>query len=324
MFPGTNRWVLAGLAALVVANVILLTLLLRPVDPPVSAGALPSFSPVAITPGVLAGATEGQDAADEEATVEAEVAMGAPAQRLLAAADDLNAWRAIVGRCDEPAALERTQDGGLTWRRVEARVAPAVRMKATATTTLFVIGGSPDADCAPTFAFSRTSGTSWVTADEELPGSWYLAPNDRATVHGPTAEVPLPCEAAVDLAGLDADRAALLCVDGGVWLTDDGGSSWGQEGSVLDAVAIAPGEDGYVLGILRPETCEGVAVFSVGADGTGLTEAAAIDTLPPGCAVLDGAAPGEVALAVAGENVWLWAGDVVAISVDSGLTWATS
>lgn len=318
MFRRTNRWTLAGIAALVVLNVILLALLLRPTEPQASSGPVPTFTPVEVSPGVVAGATPTTSPAPTSA---AAPISPAPVTRLITAADGQTAWRASTGTCDEPAMMERTQDGGGTWQPVEPGLAPAVRMKATSTTSVFAIGGDPEGACAPRFAFSRTSGDTWVTDDGELPGSWYLAPADRATVHGPAAEVPLPCGGAVELAGLDADRAGLLCTDGGVWLTADGGAAWAQAGSVPDAVTIAPTADGYLLAVVRPATCAGVGVFPVAADGAGTSEAGAPDAAPLGCAPIEGATPGQIALAAAGANVWMWSGDTVIRSVDAGLTW---
>lgn len=317
MLRGTSRWTLAALAALVVLNAVLLILVLRPSTPPPSDEPVPTFSPVPVTPGAVAGATS----SPTPEAVPAPAVTPVAATRLLTAANDRVAWRATMGTCEEPAVLERTDDGGATWTPLAPGVAPAVRMKASSDTQVFVIGGNPAAGCAPTFAFSRTSGDSWVADDGELAGSWYLAPQDRATIHGPRAEVPLPCATAVDLAGLDLSRAGLLCTDGGVWLTADGGVSWARAGTVADAVAIAPTADGYLLAALRPDTCAGVGVFPVASDGAGTSEAAAAGAGPLGCAPIEGVVPGEVALAVAGSEVWMWAGDAVLRSSDAGLTW---
>jgi len=306
-----------ALAALVVLNAVLLILVLRPSTPPPLDEPVPTFSPVPVTPGAVAGATS--IPTPEAAT--APPVTPAPAARLLTAANDRVAWRATTGTCEEPALLERTDDAGVTWRPLAPGVAPAVRLKASSDTQLFVIGGDPAAGCAPTFAFSRTSGDSWVADDGELAGSWYLAPQDRATIHGPRAEVPLPCATAVHLAGLDLSRAGLLCTDGGVWLTADGGASWAQAGTVSDAVAIAPTADGFLLAVLRPATCAGVGVFPVASDGAGTAEAGLPDASPLGCAPIEGAAPGQVAVAAAAANLWIWSGDAVLRSSDGGLTW---
>lgn len=320
MFRGTNRWVLAGIVALLVLNVILIALLLRPVEPPVSTDPLPSFTPVEITPGAVAGAID--PLPEPEPTPTLEPVTPVPVQRLLAAANDQIAWRATVGSCDQPATMERTQDGGATWQRVDPGIAPAIRLKATGPTRVFAIGGNPAAACAPTFAFSSTSGDTWVNADSELPGAWYLAPADRSTVHGPAAEVPVPCAGAVELAGLDSRRAAVLCVDGDIWLTGDGGATWAQAGLVEDAITVAPTSDGYLLALLRPSTCVGVGVTPISADGAGVAEASSPGAVPLGCAPITGAAPGGVALSSVGSNVWMWGSDgAVAISRDGGLTW---
>lgn len=314
-YPGAvsvgRKWAYAGLAALVLLNVVLVVLLLRPDQRAASAVAVES---AVATPAETAEAVPTEEAPVEEAPPPLQPV---PTERLLAAASDLVAWRAVVGACDIPAALEATTDGGVTWTSQDAGVTPIARLKATSSRNVFAIGGG--ADCAPSFRFSGTAGQTWSTQDGELAGSWYLLPASRAAltaeVHGPRGQVPAPCPTGVvDLAGLDNNRAALLCTDGALQTTDDGGATWSQVGAAPDALAIAPAADGYVVGALRAP-CEGVAVLTVANDGTGLDGAA------PVCAPGPAPVPGQVALAASGSTLWVWSGDLVARSTDGGVTW---
>lgn len=287
-----------------ILNLVLIVLLLRPTAPPSSGrDPYPEFTPERASGEGTAAPTP--DAAPVEPL---------PSGRILVAASDTLAWRASVGDCATPATVERTTDGGATWTGLDVGVAPAVRMKATSATDVFAIGGG--ADCAAAFRFSDDAGDRWVNDDAELAGSWYLRPSDRAVVHGPRGEVPTPCPAGlVDLAGLDNSRAALLCTDGALHATADGGATWSPVGSVAQAIALTPAGDGYVAGALRPESCDGVVLVPFDATGAGL------ETQEFTCAPVSDAEPGAVALAAAGDSLWLWAGDQVVISRDRGATW---
>lgn len=317
MLRGGRRWAFAAIAALVVLNVVLVVILLRPTPPPSErATPLPSFTPVEVTPGVVAApgfSPEPADAAAQqgEPAPSPTAVVPRPTERLLAVASDQVAWRATTGSCEEPGALERTQDGGATWTPLPFALTPFARLKATSPTSLFAIGGG--ADCAPTFAFSTNAGDAWTTEDPELDGAWYLRPADGATVHGPGAEVPVPCVGpVVDLAGVDLGRAALLCADGTVVTTQDSGVTWAPVGTVPGAVAIAPAGAGYVLGSVQ-DTCSGVAVHRFTDDGAGLVT-------PVACAVVDAQA-GQVTLGASGDVVWLWAASLTLVSRDGGFTW---
>jgi len=304
-------WAYVGLAALALLNVVLIVLLLRPNAPATASGIVPA-------PEVTTAAAEvpSPEVAPSEAPALV-VLQPEPTQRLLWAVSEREAWRAVVGACDVPGSLERTTDAGVTWAAQPVQVSPIVRLKASSAADVFAIGGG--ADCAPTFRFSDNSGQTWVTANNELPGSWYLLPASRAAlaaeVHGPRGTGPAPCPSGVvDLAGLDTNRAALLCTDGALQTTDDGGASWSQEGATAQALAIAPTADGYLIGAVR-EACAGLAVLTVGNDGTGLEAEARV------CAPVPAPVPGQVALAAAGPNLWVWSGDALVRSGDGGLTW---
>jgi len=299
-----RRWAWAGLGALVLLNLLLVTLLLRPTEPPATGREpYPAFTPGDAAAGELSPAPTPEQSLEP-----------LPSGRIIVAASDSLAWRTAVGDCATPATVERTTDGGATWTALDVGLAAVVRMKATSVSDVFAIGGG--GECAPSFRFSDDAGDGWVNDDGELAGSWYLRPSDRGVVHGPRGEVPVPCTGGVvDLAGLDNSRAALLCTDGVLFATGDGGASWSTIGSAEQAVALAPGWDGYIAGVLRPDACAGVVVVPFDANGAGL------DTQEFVCAPVTDAQPGAVALASAGDALWLWSGDEVVISRDRGATW---
>ncbi|MEE6296991.1 hypothetical protein [Georgenia wangjunii] len=306
-----------AIGALVVLNAVLIFMLLRPPEPPAS-DPLPDFTPEPATTSASAGTkvppggtTSPEPAPD--ATTGAPAQVGAqPAQRLLAASTEAVAWRASTGDCEAPAVLEYTEDGGATWSAREPGVTPVSRMKVQSGSAMFVIGGTDG--CSPTYRSTSNAGVTWSTADEYLGGSWFLLPADRTRMSAPAGEVPVPCEGEpVGLAGLDAERAAVLCTEGTLQLTSDGGSTWAAAGSTPGALALGLRPDGYVLATASPD-CAGVEVRLPDAAGAGLDDAA-------GCAPAAQAEPGQVAVSATWDTVWLWSGDEVLVSADAGQTW---
>ena len=74
----------------------------------------------------------------------------APAERLLIAVSSKTAWRATVGDCDTPGKIERSTDGGASWKLiVRTGLAPIVRLGAETNGNLFTIGGSPSGLFSP-------------------------------------------------------------------------------------------------------------------------------------------------------------------------------
>ena len=85
----------------------------------------------------------------------------APADRLLLAVSSKTAWRATVGDCDTPGKVERSTNGGASWKRiVRSGPAPIVRLGAAPGGNVFTIGGtrqscSPATWCTPMTAQSQ-------------------------------------------------------------------------------------------------------------------------------------------------------------------------
>jgi len=303
----SRRWQFAGLGALVVLNVVLIALLvLRPAAPaveeretPVSASVdAPSTPPVKQEPAPLPSPTE-------RFMLEA-----APAERILVNADESTAWRAATGTCGSPGTLERSVDRGQSWEELPLELAPVSRLRVLSTQALFAIGGGED--CEPTYVASSTAGSSWATNDEYLVGSWYLVPDEREAVATPVGELSVPCEA-VELAAVDAMHAAVLCTDGTLSVTADGGGSWTETDAPLDALAIGVAEEGYVLAGAG-EACEdGVALRPINFMGDALDDERCVAAQPD--------RPAELAVSANGGATWLWVGEDVLVSTDGGRSW---
>ncbi|MGC5629543.1 WD40/YVTN/BNR-like repeat-containing protein [Georgenia sp. Z1344] len=313
----------AGLGALVVLNVVLLALLLtRDVsaesvmgdayttptagsvtdESPSDEGTTPAESP---SDDVVEGPTESESDAPA-----IDVPMPEPAERLIASASGDVAWRAIVGSCEAPGSVELTTDGGATWSPADVGgLAPVSRLKAITPAAVFAIGGV-DPNCSPTYAGSVDGGNNWEQAPELAQGSWYIDPSDRAVLGTSVGEVDAPCEVA-GLAGFDDNAAALLCTDGSLTVSNDGGASWTTAAEETNAVAIGLTLQGYVLAG-SDEECAGTQIWTAGVEG---------DTAPVGCAEDVQTEAGQTAVSGAGGAMWLWADDETLVSTDGGSTW---
>ena len=321
-----NRLAVIGLAALFVVTAVLVGFALRPVQAPGSDGP-PYTPPPTNSPTARESPAEEpspSESASEEPTEEptdeatAESPEPVPTTRLLTAASGDRAWRASVGSCEGPGALETSADGGESWDAVDPGLGPIVRIKALDEDTVFAIGG--DAECTPNFQISTSAGAQWQELNGELGGSWYTEPADRNTIMGPGGEAA-PCEAdLVDFAGLSNTVAMVLCTDGDLQSTTDSGASWSSVGSAEGAMAITPQLDpnsevqSYLLASLDAD-CDGVAMRVIGTSGGGASDE------PTGCAEVEGPEPGGVAVALTDETAWLWAGDEVRVSTDGGASW---
>jgi photosystem II stability/assembly factor-like uncharacterized protein len=186
--------------------------------------------------------------------------------------------------------------------RVEG-LAQVVGVRASDTVTLVGL----DAGCALTTYTSDDDGTTWASAEGGA-GSWHLPPRPRASlVAGPSGAHPAPCRA-LALSPVDEGVARLLCSDGVVKGTSDGGAGWNTLGQLVGAVDLAyqtPG-DGVAVAVL--DDCD-AAVMRTADGGTTWDQASC---LTGGQAV---------AVATAGDRVVAMAGDRLQLSTDGGRTW---
>lgn len=331
-----NRWPVVTIAVLFVVNAVLIGLLLLRPQAPVEAvpGGSPSSASSTRDPSrsasptteTSADATPSEDPSTSSAsptdqapssTESTTAADGTTTTRLLTMGSATQGWRATVGTCDTAGTVEATNDGGRTWTSVpDPEMSPLSRLQATDRDTLFAIGGGND--CKATYAISYTAGQDWEARNGRLAESWYVTPRDRTQVRASTGDRSQPCEdegkgEVLDLASMDNRNAAVLCSDGRIRTSDDAGHTWGKPTTLPGAVALGADADGYVVASLI-ESCAGVAV-------TTFSESQAPADEPTGCAPAKGASAGQVAVTTRGGAVWVWAGDQVAVSRDSGSTW---
>ncbi len=317
---------IALVTGLVVINVVLVSLLMvragrqipaEPITPPTTTSASPSPSRSSPSnsrsPTSSASRSESADPTKSPST-SSPATNGVINHRLLVISSADQGWRANVGDCSTPSVIERSRDGGKTWRRVQKPgLAPLTRLKVLATDTFFVVGG--DSDCKAAYSISYVSGDQWERRDSALGNVWYLTPQNRNEVKAAGGRRSRPCgDHLVDLASIGLQRAAVLCGDDSVLATTDAGKNWADRGTLAGAAALGTSGNDYLAASIGA-SCSGVAVTRF--DGQSDLQA------DSGVCVsaATGAKPGEVALDGSGNTVWLWSGDRVLTSADGGKTW---
>ncbi|GAA2021995.1 hypothetical protein GCM10009740_08560 [Terrabacter terrae] len=286
-----GRLAFGGLLALIVADVLLVALALRPAAADAAA---------AVPVRVVSASSPSTPAPTPTNTFKV-----APVRELIAAADGKRAWRATVGNCrDESATLSVTDDGGRTWT---ARVAPAralARVQPLAGQRGFVIGAG--VACSAGEYDTKNGAQSW-TGPKNIDGGWSRVPGGRQplVVITPGRQDARPCGATpvIDLARVSATRAVVLCGDGRVVGSTDGGSRWSTTTTVNGALSVsARTEDGtptlYVARV--SDECRGIDVAKVSADAS--VSVACINTSLQN-------AEGRVSLSIVAAGGWMAIGD---------------
>jgi hypothetical protein len=326
MQRGTRSISIAVIAVLIVVNLLLLFLLFRPdriltarpADHDRGDGDSPAMTTLPATtssPSVSGDQTTSASSDASTAQIPSTHRIEpAPVQRLLLVMSSKTAWRATVGDCNTPGEIERTTDGGMSWERiVENGPAPIVRLGPEPSGDLFTIGGT-DRSCSVRYMAYANDGT--VTASTtRLLNTWFPSPRNRDEINGPGGTRSTPCSGhVIDLAPFNLSRALVVCEDGAAMSTRDSGKTWRHAAEIRDAVAVAAGNGTYWVAGTAAD-CNGITVRSVTISGANSSQG------DSRCAPADNVPPGQVALHVSGNAIWVWAGSQVQVSSDAGRSW---
>ena len=223
------------------------------------------------------------------------------------------AWRAVAGRCPTEPDVEVSRDGGRTWRPTKSGLRSISRMRSYDEASVFAVGGGEE--CKSRYAATGGPGESWTFIPRLLGETWYRLPEEHNRIHAPGGRLSSPCgDRLSNFAGLGDRGAAAICTDGTVHLTQDGGRKWRDLHGVATGRAVGADEEVYVLA-LRDQDCQGMGVVL-------LTPGARdIDSDLIRCAPVGNGPDDNLAVAVRGQVLWLWAGEEVLVSTDRGRNW---
>jgi hypothetical protein len=295
------------LAGLIAANVVLIFLLFRPdralMAQPSDSGPVDRGSPTAISsPSAWT---------DPTPSTRPEPA---PVERLLMATSSKTAWRATVGDCNTPGKIQRSTNGGASWKGVvRTGPAPIVRLGAEPNGDLFAIGGTRRS-CSVRYV--TYAGDGKVSTSASPANVWFPTPENRDEINGPDGTKDSPCSGhAIGLASLSLSRALVMCDDGTAMSSGNSGKTWRQVARIPDALAVTAGSGRYWVAAAH-DGCDGVTVQSLTEESSSLTRG------ETRCAAGLEVAAGQVAFDVTGDGtIWLWSGSRVVISRDNGQTW---
>lgn len=224
--------------------------------------------------------------------------------RLVAASEDA-LLRATVGQCGQQAAtMEISYDQGASWGPVNLGAFPGNSqiLSITPLGNYEVRMALLDDACNPQFGISYISGGGWDVLGNGS-NQWFVTAGSN--VQGPAASADLAC-VPVQVTGWH-DRGIVLCDNGTVTVSGDGGATWSAPADAPGAVAVAAGEDNFFLAYAG--LCDGIQVGTFNG---------AVLSAPGACL----AAPAEgVAFAVTDNTVYMWAGEQWTSSTDRGQTW---
>jgi hypothetical protein len=237
--------------------------------------------------------------------------------RLLVATSATKAWRATVGDCKKHGLVERSADGGKSWRRaVKPILGPIVQLGVESNGNLYTVGGA-GADCSIRYVSYSTDGA--IAAQTGTPrGIWSRDPKDSDQIQGPGSARATPCKRQhiVGLAPSSTSEALIICTDGSVMVTSDSGKSWRAADELVGAMAVGAGGGRFwVAG--RGQNCDGIAIrsFLFTAEKLSRDSSLCVADLP--------VIPGKIAIDISGKAIWLWAGKKIQVSTDTGGTWKT-
>jgi len=257
-----------GLVLLLLVDVLLLGAVLR-FPGSLDASGAPATEPTSRPPvaatndGVPTVPARGPSTTSVQRTVVPSVV---PLRTSVTAVDADVAWRVTVGSCvTGGGAVAVTVDGGRTWRDRPAPYPQISRVEPKDASSAFVVGA--DEQCEMGVRTTTSAGVTW-SAPVSVSDAWVRDAKDPARVRAPAGRTDAPCGtvSVLDLACTAATSAQVLCADGSIHETSDGGHSWPSAGQVAGGLALDNRQDqsgttAYVVAI--GSGCSGLSVSTV-------------------------------------------------------------
>ncbi len=160
------------------------------------------------------------------------------------------AYRGGTGTCLGGAALERTTNGGKSWRPLEVPAEAILDLRTTGTDSLEVVGA--DERCRVRIWASADQGETW-SEPTSASGIFVRLPDTTRDIATPSGVAKNPCPdrdvAPLAVEEVSETEGAVLCSGGEVITTADGGLTWEPRRPVVGAQAMAfeGGNLGWVL-----------------------------------------------------------------------------
>jgi len=235
--------------------------------------------------------------------------------QILRMLDSNYGYRAVRAACGTTGAMiERTDDGGVTWTRMDLgtpgpQVIVALRI-VDANQTDSVVGKA--GDCSTSVSTSFTAGEFWGDFPERLVEQVYPDPVTSTNVHTGTDTIAVPCAGVVD-AWAEPAGVVALCPDRVVgYTTADAEWTSIATGNVIGAAVDGSTGSGLVL-LARADGCDGLQVSAFDVAASTNEQRACLE---------DDLVGDRATLAVTGAQGWIWSGTGILKSEDGGVTWA--
>lgn len=302
----TGKVAIAGLAAMVVVDAVLVAMAVRHVR-----GGSPDLTDVVATP--LPTSTS------REVPPGRPTGRPTPTQNTARVLVDIGGGEAVArartGTCGKGGGtVELSRDGGQTFARTSvpgARVILRVATSDVDSTTVI----AADASCRTLSTYQTTNGGGTWNQSDGSEGTWHRVAKAAASLHAPEGDVEVPCAGGGVVTGfstLTNRQVFALCAKGTVLATSDAGGSWEQRGTAAgaDDLDFVDSQTGLAAAV-GDRSCAGVAILRTVDGGETWTRRACVKTKQPG--LPDISADGDRAYLAQGAAVWF--------SADGGASW---
>ena len=234
-----------------------------------------------------------------------------PVEKYVTAVSPTIAWVALAGSCVNPDVVWVTGDQGATWTR-NALPGRVLRLLPDSSKEAQAVGANAGTKCSLKQWATTDSGAEWGKPGDASP-AWTRDPNDSQAVHTARNDVVRPCgpRNVIDLTVLDGSRAQVLCANGDVRATTDGGRNWRKSYTAKNALALTVAEGGSGVIVKPASSCRGVVAVPI-VSGRPAKE---------GECVVAPTVDGQISVSNAGNAWWLLVGSELFTAEEPGGPW---